>query len=245
MRYIDTTNLYSKANNWRGSKLWENKTLKQDFSDCFFNKCWYTECFIMGGDVTIDHFRPKAKITQFQNYPYSTTIAATGYDWLKNDFKNYRACCIRANRKTGNGGKSNYFPLKHGSPLAQAGNLNGEVAMLIDPLVQADVRLLSFLNNSIVCTSSNSYDQSRVDVSKKIYNLVDPYLTAGRLRIWNDVTQLIDLFVAGEMTAQALLQFLSDKSARKSEFSAVAICCIKSRKSDIPDDVYNQLDLNL
>ena len=245
MRYIDTTELYTKSDNWSGEELWKNKTLKQDFGDYFFNKCWYTECMIDGHDVNIDHFRPKAGIIQFQNYPYSTAIAATGYDWLKNDYKNYRACCIRANRKTGNGGKSNYFPLKHGSPLAQSGNLNGEVAMLIDPLVQADVRLLSFLNNSIGCTSPNVYDKSRVEVSKVIYNLDDPGIKNGRLKIWNAVTRYIDRFVAGYSNAKVLFEDLSDKIDRQSQYSAVAICCIKSRKSDIPDDVYNQLDLNL
>ena len=38
---------------------------------------------------------------------------------------------------------------------------------------------------------------------------------------------------------------LKEMSDRNAPYSAVAICCIKSRKSDIPSDVYNQLDLNL
>lgn len=245
MRYIDTKDLYSKADTWGGKELWKNNKLKQDFREYFHGKCWYTECLLAGHDVDIDHFRPKKEIVQFLDYPYSKAIAATGYDWLKNDYTNYRACCRIANRKTGKGGKSNYFPVKHGSPLAQAGNLNGEIAMLLDPLVQADVNLLSFLNNSIGCTSTNHYDQSRVEVSKIIYNLVDSGLTAERVRKWDAVTQEIDLFVDNEITKGALLKKLSAAIDRKSPFSAVAICCIKSRKSNIPADIYNQLDLNL
>lgn len=245
MRYIDTTQLYLKSGSWCGSELWTDKTLKEDFKKHFYGKCWYTECPLIGQDVHIDHFRPKAKIVQFKNHSYNTTIASKGYDWLANDYKNYRACCIYANRVTGNGGKGNYFPLQQGSPHAQAGNMNGEVAMLIDPIVQTDVGLLSFLNNSVGCTSTNSYDQSRVDVSKIIYNLVDSGLTDSRLKKWNEVTLCIDRFVARKITADVLLEELSDKSSRKSSFSAVAICCIKSRKSDIPTDVYSQLDLSL
>lgn len=245
MRYIDTTQLYLKASNWSGANLWENKTLKQDFRGCFFNKCWYTECPLSGQDVHIDHFRPKAKIVKFKTYPYNTTIAMKGYDWLANDYKNYRACCIYANRKTGSGGKSNYFPLKQGSPHAQNGNMNGEVAMLIDPLIQSDVELLSFLNNSIGCTSVDIYDQARVDVSKVIYNLVDSGLTAERLKKWNEVSRCIDRFLAGKIDKDAFKEDLKEASDRKSPYSAVSICCIKSRKSDIPEDIYNQLDLNL
>lgn len=245
MRYIDATQLYLKAGTWSGAELWKNNTLKNDFKEYFFGKCWYTECPLSGQDVHIDHFRPKAKIVKFKTYPYNTTIAMKGYDWLANDYKNYRACCICANRKTGSGGKSNYFPLKQGSPHAQNGNMNGEITMLIDPLEQKDVNLLAFFNNAIGCTSINAYDQSRVDVSKVIYNLIDPRLTDDRLKKWNEVTRCIDRFLGNKFDKDILLEELLEKSDRKSPYSAVAICCIKSRKNDIPDDVYNQLDLNL
>ena len=245
MRYIDTTQLYSKASAWSGVNLWENKTLKQDFREFFFNKCWYTECPLSGQDVHIDHFRPKAKIVRFKAYPYNTTIATAGYDWLANDYKNYRACCIYANRKTGNGGKSNYFPLQHGSPHAQNGNINGEIGMLIDPLVQSDVKLWAFLNNKIECSSNNPYDKSRVEVSATIYNLVDPGLTADRLKKWDEVTHCIERFLGGKIDKDVLKEDLLEMSGREAPYSAVAICCIKSRKSDIPSDVYEQLDLNL
>lgn len=245
MRYIDTTQLYSKASTWSGTELWKSETLRNDFKECFFDKCWYTECLLRGQDVHIDHFRPKAKVVKFKNYPYNTTIATKGYDWLANDYKNYRACCIYSNRKTGDGGKSNYFPLKQGSPHAQSGNLNGEIPMLIDPLVQRDVNLLAFLNNKIECSSNNPYDKSRVEVSAIIYNLVDSGLTDDRLKKWNEVTRCIDRFLGGKIDKDVLKEDLKEMSGRNAPYSAVAICCIKSRKSDVPSDVYNQLDLNL
>ena len=245
MRYIDTKELYKKVNTWSGVELWKNEALKKDFGECSFNKCWYTECLLIGQDIQIDHFRPKAKIVEFPNYPYNTTIADTGYDWLANDYQNYRACCIHANRKTGDGGKSNYFPLKPGSPHAYAGQMNGEEGMLIDPLVKTDVQLLSFFKNRIDCTSSDHYEKARVEVSKVIYNLINTGLTDERLKKWNKVTQFIDYFVNNKIAKEVLLKYLSEESDRKSPFSAVALCCIKSRKSDIPDDVYNQLHLDI
>lgn len=245
MRYIDTRELYLKASNWHGAELWKDKTLKKDFIEHFYGKCWYTECRLAGQDMHIDHFRPKAKITKFKNYSYNTTIASKGYDWLANDYRNYRACCIVANRKTGKGGKSNYFPLKHGSRHAQAGNMNGEVPMLIDPIVRSDVELLSFCGKLIDCTSNDDYDKSRVYVSKIIYNLVNPMLTDDRLKKWNRVMQCIDRFLAKKIDKDVLRDDLLDGIDRKSPYSAVAICCVKSRKSDIPEDVYNQLDLSV
>ena len=69
--------------------------------------------------------------------------------------------------------------------------------------------------------------------------------TKERLEKWNNVTRCIERFLVGRIDEDLLLEDLSDAIHRKSPYSAVAICCIKSRKSDIPADVYNQLDLNL
>ena len=245
MRYIDTTNLYKKAQKWVAKDLWKDKQLKADFKQYFFDKCWYTECSISGNDVQIDHFRPKAAIKPFQSYNYNTILANQGYDWLKNDYKNYRACCIFANRKTGSGGKGNFFPLQTGSPLAQNGQLNGEIAMLLDPTVKGDPDLLLFMKNTIRCTSNDSYLQDRVSVSSIIYNLIDPGLTQKRLRKWDITEKYIDDYCANKIGEDYLLDLLTREISRESEFSAVAICCVKCRKADIPPSVYNQLNLVL
>ena len=112
MRYIKIEDLLVFRSRWgQGDTLWKNSVLKKDFRDFFHNKCWYTEVPLVGQDVHIDHFRPKAAVKPFENFKYNHLIQDEGYYWLANDPSNYRACCIYANRKTGGGGKGNYFPL--------------------------------------------------------------------------------------------------------------------------------------
>ena len=112
MRYIKIEDLLVIRSRWgQGNELWKNSVLKKDFRDFFYNKCWYTEVLLVGQDVHIDHFRPKAAVKPFENFKYNHLIQDKGYYWLANDPSNYRACCIYANRKTGGGGKGNYFPL--------------------------------------------------------------------------------------------------------------------------------------
>ena len=112
MRYIKIEDLLVFRIRWgQGDTLWKNSVLKKDFRDFFHNKCWYTEVPLVGQDVHIDHFRPKAAVKPFENFKYNHLIQDKGYYWLANDPSNYRACCIYANRKTGDGGKGNYFPL--------------------------------------------------------------------------------------------------------------------------------------
>lgn len=112
MRYIKIEDLLVFRSRWgQGDTLWKNSVLKKDFRDFFHNKCWYTEVLLVGQDVHIDHFRPKAAVKPFENFKYNHLIQDKGYYWLANDPSNYRACCIYANRKTGGGGKGNYFPL--------------------------------------------------------------------------------------------------------------------------------------
>ena len=99
MRYIKIEDLLENRNRWgQGNELWKNSVLKKDFRDFFHNKCWYTEVPLVGQDVHIDHFRPKAEIKPFENFKYNHLIQNEGYYWLANNPSNYRACCICANR---------------------------------------------------------------------------------------------------------------------------------------------------
>ena len=69
MRYIKIEDLLENRNRWgQGNELWKNSVLKKDFRDFFHNKCWYTEVPLVGQDVHIDHFRPKAEIKPFENF---------------------------------------------------------------------------------------------------------------------------------------------------------------------------------
>lgn len=75
MRYIKIEDLLENRNRWgQGNELWKNSVLKKDFRDFFHNKCWYTEVPLVGQDVHIDHFRPKAEIKPFENFKYNHLI---------------------------------------------------------------------------------------------------------------------------------------------------------------------------
>ena len=71
MRFIDLDALLQKRDRWgQADELWTNATLKQDFRNWFYNKCWYTESTLAGHDAIIDHFRPKAAVKCFEKYEY-------------------------------------------------------------------------------------------------------------------------------------------------------------------------------
>ena len=243
MRYIDTTNLLLKRTSWgAGQDLWKNRVLKKDFRELFFGKCWYTETDLAGSDVHIDHFRPKGKIVPYQHFTYNVPLKDTGYHWLRNDVKNYRACCAFANRKTGMGGKGSYFPLQPGSPLLTENGDEDEKPLLLDPCNQDDVRIISFCGRNVICASSQPEDEARVEASKVIYNLIDPFITDRRSRVWEDVSKTIAEYNAGEITLGACVRRLSDAVSPSAPYSACAIACVNSLG---PDEVKHELNLAL
>ncbi len=243
MRYIDLDKLLCKRSRWgHQQELWKNRTLKQDFRDSSFNKCWYTEVKLIGQDAPIDHFRPKAEIKPFEEYKYNTPLAACGYYWLKNDPSNYRLSCIYANRKTGEGGKENFFPLTNESPLLTEGGAETEEPLLIDPCKRDDVALLSFMGNCVVAASMDPLSQKRVEVSSKIYNLTDGYIKSERVRVWNNVEKVLAEYQSGDISRASCLRQLKEAVSRESQFSACAIACVNSLA---PDDIKAELDLEL
>lgn len=243
MRYIDLERLLKKRSRWRNRKeLWKNSKLQKDFRDYFFNKCWYTEVVLIGQDAPIDHFRPKARIDQFEHYNYNKPLASSGYYWLKNEPINYRLCCLYANRKTGEGGKGCFFPLTEGSPLLTEGGKEKEEPILLDPCKQEDVKLISYIGNRIVATSADPIDQARVEVSKKIYNLDDSYIVAERLKVWMNVDKTLAEYQSGDIGENACVRRLREATARESQFSACAIACVNSLA---PEEIKSQLDLSL
>lgn len=243
MRYINLEMLLNKKNSWGNPKeLWRDQTLRKDFRKHGFNKCWYTEVCLLGQDAPIDHWRPKAEIAQFENYNYNIPLSNCGYNWLINDPSNYRVCCIYANRKTGNGGKGNYFPLASGSPYLTAGGHEVEDPLLLDPCNKDDVNLISFLGDKVVSSSTDSNDKLRVAVSAKIYNMIDSDIEAGRRKVWDEVEKTLVEYDSGNINETVCIRRLSDSIRRDSQFSACAIACINSLASD---NIKNQLDLSL
>lgn len=243
MRYIDLSGILTKRRNWGNSaKLWENKQLKRDFRDYFHNKCWYTEVQLIGQDVHIDHFRPKAAVKQFEKYNYNHPLSTCGYYWLKNDLRNYRVCCVCANRQTGQGGKGNFFPLADESPFLTVHGGEREIPLLLDPCDQEDVALISFVGNQVIPSSVKDLDRIRVKITEVIYNMVDPYIKAERAKIWESVAKVLEEYESKNISRSVCIRQLRDAVSREAPFSACAIACINSLA---PDELKQELDLRL
>lgn len=243
MRYIKIEDLLVFRSRWgQGDTLWRNSVLKKDFRDFFHNKCWYTEVPLVGQDVHIDHFRPKAAVKPFENFKYNHLIQDKGYYWLANDPSNYRACCIYANRKTGDGGKGNYFPLADDGVYQSEKDENNEHPMLLDPCVAEDVKLLSFLGNRVVPATDDELGKERARVSASIYNLTDAYISNERGKIWASIEQLLTEYSSGDISKSSCIRQLRDAISPEAPFSACAIACVNSLA---PDEIKSELDLIL
>ena len=243
MRYIDTSALLARRDAWGNSQeLWRNPALNSDFKDFFHGKCWYSEADLAGQDAHIDHFRPKAKIVPYEYYEFNVSLKDVGYHWLKNDVTNYRACCVFSNRRTGDGGKGNFFPLQSGSPRLTPNGNEVERPLLLDPCNQSDVSIISFCGKDVICASTQAGDDDRVEASKVIYNLIDPIITDRRSRVWEDVSKTIAEYDAHEISLAACVRRLSSAVSRETPYSACAIACVNSLA---PDEIKTQLDLRL
>ena len=243
MRYINLEVLLRKRRRWGNSiELWKNKVLREDFREHFYNKCWYTDVMLIGQDPQIDHFRPKKGIKAFEKYNYNAPLAHCGYYWLAGEPENYRLCCVYANRVTDGGGKGNYFPLADDSPLLTEGGAEEETPLLIDPCKQEDVKLITFLGGHVISATQDPFNEKRVEVSKKVYNLENSYIKQERAKGWSEVTKRIAEYKSEELSLDACRRDLREISDRKAPFSACAIACINSLA---PDELKEDLDLNL
>lgn len=228
MRYIDLKTLLKKRKSWGKRKdLWKNKSLIKDFRDYGFNKCWYTEVELLGQDPHIDHWRPKAKIKQYKQYKYNKRLKH-GYSWLSGEPNNYRLCCVYANRKTGNGGKSCYFPLSDNSGFLTPTGKQKEKPLLIDPCKKNDVKLITFLGGSAMPAMTSSLKQQKANVSIEIYNINNPYIKDSRQRLWDNVKKTLDEYKFKKITFDVCVSRLQNAIDRRSQFSACAIACILS-----------------
>lgn len=170
----------AKANFWT-----EFKPILQRY---FGNNCWYSECALDGSFGDVDHFRPKNRSTDEKG----NTILPDGYWWLTYDYLNYRLSCEKCNRKFGEGGKNDCFPLEPETipavkPFANDSNT------LLDPCCADDVNLIdSDETGEIKALSSNPVDIRRVEISKKVYNL--SLFNARRKEIRSRCKVALDLF---------------------------------------------------
>lgn len=164
------------------------------------NKCWYSESPIGNGDLEVDHFRPKNKAKQKNDYTNpkskSTVHKANGYWWLAYDYSNYRLSGALANKlrrdRLGDcddvKGKGEYFPLDlvNGRIANDEESLSCEEPILLDPTNPVDVCLLTF-DKGIPQPATNEADEiDRVKQSIFYYHLDLEQLNTARKIVWDD-----------------------------------------------------------
>ena len=216
------------------------------------NKCWYSEAPIGNADFEVDHFRPKSSAKEKFDYKdpksKSRVLKENGYWWLAYEWSNYRLSGGLANKRRRDRlgdcedvhGKGDYFPLDCngvGRIANDEENTNCEVPILLDPLCQEDVSLMTFdSNGEVISAGLNDYEHERVLQSIFYYHLDLEQLNKERLMAWNDcerelleIKELIDSAPderARRITVASCFKRLTDyvKNPDRPYTSAVKAC---------------------
>lgn len=154
---------------------------------------------------------------------------------------NFRVCGNVGNRK-----KGGWFPLRTGSMCSTyaAQCEESEVAYLIDPIDEDDVKLLAFdeKGDAIPRPGCSDWNRQRVDETVKRLKLNEhPALSDERRKVWQQVDNLIEQYntakarsdlAANPVAKERLKQIRQQMRALispKAELSSVAKWCVKLR----------------
>ncbi len=154
-------------------------------------KCWYCETREDRSDKPIDHFRPKNRVHGVPGHP--------GYWWLAFDWRNYRYSCTYCNSRRRDidggteGGKQDEFPVIPPPDHARCDSDPKDRAKLLDPTVDDDTSLLTFLPNGFPHPmSTDPLSVDRVDVSVRLYHLDHNAIVKKRKRLADDISQHVN-----------------------------------------------------
>ena len=64
--------------------------MRSALRELFVNKCAYCESSLVGGDMDVEHYRPKGGVSEVPDH--------SGYYWLAYDWENLVASCSFCNR---------------------------------------------------------------------------------------------------------------------------------------------------
>ncbi len=211
----------------------------------FGYKCWYSEAKIGAGDFEIDHFRPKNRSRQFDG----SVLKENGYWWLAYNWENFRISGRMMNIRRRDRlvdcseveGKGDFFPLHfdvHAKIAEDCSVISCEFPILLDPFSEYDVDLISFdENGETIPNTSDDLEILRACKSIEFYHLNLDQLNYQRKLIWDECLEEIDDAKKCYFEAVSLFQkkdvlekcfkMLRELCDKNSEFSAVAITCIK------------------
>lgn len=117
------------------------------------NKCCYCERKEEGD---VEHFRPKAKVSQGEGKPKQI-----GYFWLAYDWENFLFSCKICNQNY----KKDYFPLADNTRRATPSlrNLSNEEPLLINPATESPEDFLDFEGEFIVAKDGNEKGKTTIE----------------------------------------------------------------------------------
>lgn len=196
-------------------------------------KCWYSEAKLQQQQGHVEHFRPKKKVAKVQH---------CGYWWDAFDWTNLRLAHPTVNVRvtdylTGQlAGKGTYFPLRDEAQRAidKAGEVNQE-AVLLDPTIVGDCRLLSFDLSSgrpipRYTKEEDEWKFQRADLSIDFYHLAEATWTVDRKDLIDETAKLCDELIAVAAAVpsdveryEVLVADLVERVDHLAEFSTVAM----------------------
>lgn len=237
------------------TSLWSY--FKAEFEDRFGKKCWYSESLNFGSVNPIDHFRPKSErikglppFEQLKEVIEQVNInAGAGYPFLELSFSNFRYSCSIVNSPNKHDtidkltrGKWDYFPLSLKSSRATNVNeIENEEICFLDPCKVDDPELFTFTETGFIQANisvlKSNWTYCKVIVSIEAYHLHYFQFCEVRKEIWNECGKEIEL-IAGlyyknpstldeQNNLSHLISCLHKRINKKTQFSAVAIDCIK------------------
>lgn len=196
-------------------------------------KCWYSEAKLQQQQGQVEHFRPKKRVAKVKH---------PGYWWDAFDWTNLRLAHPTVNVRvtdylTGKlAGKGTYFPLRFEAHRAtdKAGEAN-ESAVLLDPTVIGDCRLLSFELSSgrpipRFKKEEDEWKFQRAELSIDFYHLAEATWTVDRKDLIDETSKLCDELISVAAAVprdieryELLVADLIDRVDHLAEFSSVAL----------------------
>ena len=191
--------------------------LKEHLQDLFFGKCAYCEArfqHVAFGDV--EHFRPKAQVTEELSHP--------GYYWLAYTFENYLPSCQLCNQGEA---KKNHFPVKGKRAQSPADSLHQELALLLNPYQDKPLEHLKFWPSQQAQTPGwVSPVDERGEHSVAVYDLNREALVEIRREEQINVRARFKQLLLEE-NSEGLKQFTLDCIQGRRQFSAAAMAEIR------------------
>jgi hypothetical protein len=216
------------------AQVWRD--LRQELTDRFGSRCWFTDAEETVAHLDIEHFRPKAEALDEDGTSHE------GYWWLAFELSNLRLAGQIPNRQH----KRCYFPLLSGSARANSQNRRWqeERPLFLDPTKLTDVELVAFDETGCMRASASAIsdeDKHRVDVTNSLFGLsAHQPLIEARQRVWSTCRGIIDEVVklkseetengvgtqrtAGER--ERLMRELHARTRPTEPFASVAKCCL-------------------